>query len=62
MRGPDQFLAVIVAVMFLTGLIVTYLSVHQRAASQRNWDSELVGTRGPSAGKTLQRPVPADRS
>jgi hypothetical protein len=57
MRGRDQYLAVVVAVLFVAGLIVVYFAVRKRSKIHRNWDSELVGTRGPSgAVEKLPRP------
>lgn len=45
MNGPDQYLAVVVAVLFITGLIVAGLAVRERFKTRRNWESEIVGTR-----------------
>ena len=57
MRTPDQYLAVVVAVLFFTGLVMTYFAVRQRSASHRDWDAALVGTRGPVAPQVTSQKV-----
>lgn len=39
MRRPDQYLAVVVAALFVTGLIVACLAVRKRSKTRRKWDS-----------------------
>lgn len=62
MTGPDQYLAVIVAALFFTGLIVAYMAARQRSLKARDWDAALVGIRAQSvSAETMQRSAAAGR-
>jgi hypothetical protein len=55
MHGNDPYIAAVVALLFITGLVVTYWAVRQRSVNHRNWDGALVGTRGEESVRTSAR-------
>lgn len=45
MHGPDPYIAAVVALMFVAGLVVIVWALRERLTNHRNWDGARVGTR-----------------
>lgn len=45
MHGTDPYIAAVVALLFVAGLVVIVWALRQRFTNHRNWDSAMVGTR-----------------
>ena len=45
MHGTDPYIAAVVALMFVAGLIVIVWALRERLTNHRNWDGALVGSR-----------------
>lgn len=59
---PDQYLAVAVGLLFITGLIMMYYAMRQRSADLRAWDTALVGIRAATGPrKSVGQDQPAHR-
>ena len=45
MQGTDPYIAAVVALMFVAGLVVIVWALRQRVTNHRAWDGAMVGVR-----------------
>ena len=45
MHGADGYIAAVVALLFVAGLIVILRALRERLANHRDWDGAMIGVR-----------------